>query len=224
MIRNEWNQRLLLTIRDQWQKGFIADHQRVTFKQRLQGGATPELASGIVGIGDPDHPNLGIPLHRHRPEPDPRAERTQVQGQTLSSPSPTGQSPAVIGKSWFQEAAEATASGIPGRPGEQLCRTIAWEHRFLINCMPGRNGCTELLLAAVWIVAQGRSLNAPLQRPAQNSRGPKRDQGGAGIQQLTGAQPHPSSFLIEIAAMGRRSVAQSDYPRHHSILPSMTRR
>ena len=48
--------------------------------------------------------------------------------------------------------------------------------------------------------------------------------GGAGIQQLTGAQPHPSSFLIEIAAMGRRSVAQSDYPRHHSILPSRTRR
>ena len=78
--------------------------------------------------------------------------------------------------------------------------------------MPGRDGPSQLVLAAVWIITQGTTTDASFQSPKQKRRRPKRNQGGAGIQQLPGPQAHPSGFLTEIAAMGRWSGAQSDWP------------
>ena len=217
-------QRVPFTLRHQGQESFIADHQAMTSQERLQGRAAPELPCGVVGIGDPKHLSLGVLIHQHRPRLGPLAGPAQVHRQALNSTTPTGQGPAIVRKAWFQQATHTTRRSITGRPGEQLGSAIARQHRVSINPMPGRDGPSQLLLAAVWIITQGTTTDASFQSPKQKRRRPKRNQGGAGIQQLPGPQAHPSGFLTEIAAMGRWSGAQSDCRIHRSILPSKPRR
>ena len=115
-LGHQRNQRLLLAIGHQRQKGFIADHQTEPLQQRFQRDPTPELAGGVVGIADPQHISFCGWRNGLRTITTP-GERQLV---TNPGPIPTIKGSAVIGEAGRRQQARARYGRISRRPGEQF--------------------------------------------------------------------------------------------------------
>ena len=151
MHRQQRDQALGLATRHQRQESLIGDHQGKALQQELEGGASPERSSGVVGIGEPKHlarrrcriglsgtsPRRPIHLHRQRLGPP--------------SPIPAGQGPRIIGKAWLGQHTQPCRRRIPGRPGEQLSRTVTRQQPIGFQAMQPGQSTAQTCIGAVGI-------------------------------------------------------------------------
>ena len=204
MLGHQRNQALTLTLGHQRQKRLVADHQRMALQQRLQRCATPELARGVVGVGDPQHRRRGG-IRRGR-----GSSRVPIQWhwRRLHGSTPTAQSPAVIHKAGLGQQRGAQRGGIAGRPGEQLSGPIAGQHQRRLQTMQHGDRLAQALRCAIGVGLQRRLPSGPAGPPRQA----KRCQGGTGIEHLARTTAEAPGRGLQIAAVGFRHGAPPAQP------------
>ena len=205
ILRQQRHQRLGFPLWHQGKESLIDDHQGKAPQQRLERLAAPELAAGVVRVGDPEH--LGAWRHgetagRLRQRPWPRRGPVERQRQRLPAASPAGQGPAVIGKARSGQQAGAGGGRITGRPGEQLGGTVARQHRLGIQAVVGGDRLTQIPVGAIGVVPQGGPISEqPGQATPQASRRPEGHQRGTGIEQLLRPAAEATGGGKAVAAM-----------------------
>ena len=201
MLAQQGDQRLGLAARHQRQEGLVADHQGEAREQGLQGGPAPELAGGVVGVGDPEHrglPGAGRGLGKGLGKgPVP------VQGQ---HPRPVGAAPAaegalVVGKSRRRQQALAGRRRVAGGPGEQLGGAVAGQHPGGRQAMELGQAAAQVLPVAVGVGPQRRAGHRPHQGQPQRQGRPEGHQRGTGIEQGAGPPPQLPRRRGQIAAV-----------------------
>ena len=182
-------QRLGLTAGHQRQKSLIHNHQRETLQQGHQGLPAPELASRVVGIGDPQHGGSGGGGQVGQVGCGGRCEglgegARPAQGQGQGSPGslPASQSPLVIGETRHRQQADAGLGRIAAGPGEQLGGAIAGQHHRRLQAMALGDRLAQRLVFPVGIIPDRRTRQGPPQAGAHAGGRTEGHQGGTGFQ------------------------------------------